>query len=56
MKMINLGSQGLRVPAIGLGCMGMSEFYGPSTEAQNLTVLERAADLGATYQVGHFPG
>jgi aryl-alcohol dehydrogenase-like predicted oxidoreductase len=49
MKQVNLGSQGLRVPAIGLGCMGMSEFYGPSSEAQNLRVFDRAADLGCTF-------
>jgi aryl-alcohol dehydrogenase-like predicted oxidoreductase len=49
MKQVELGSQGLRVPAIGLGCMGMSEFYGPSSEAQNLRVLERAAEIGCTF-------
>jgi aryl-alcohol dehydrogenase-like predicted oxidoreductase len=49
MKQISLGSQGLRVPAIGLGCMGMSDFYGSSSEAQNLAVLERAAALGCTF-------
>src|SRR5512136_577850 len=49
MKQVNLGSQGLRVPAIGLGCMGMSEFYGSSSEAQNLRVLDRAADIGCTF-------
>src|SRR5512136_2035284 len=49
MKQVNLGSQGLRVPAIGLGCMGMSEFYGASSEAQNLRVLDRAADFGCTF-------
>jgi aryl-alcohol dehydrogenase-like predicted oxidoreductase len=49
MKQVNLGSQGLRVPAIGLGCMGMSEFYGSSSEAQNLRVLDRAAELGCTF-------
>ncbi len=46
MKQVNLGSQGLRVPVIGLGCMGMSDFYGSSSEAQNLSVLDRAADIG----------
>ncbi len=49
MKQINLGSQGLSVPAIGLGCMGMSEFYGSSSEAQNLHVLDRAAEIGCTF-------
>ena len=49
MKQISLGSQGLRVPAIGLGCMGMSDFYGTSSETQNLAVLERAADIGCTF-------
>lgn len=49
MRLVDLGSQGLRIPAIGLGCMGMSEFYGPSSEAQNLSVLDRAADIGCTF-------
>jgi aryl-alcohol dehydrogenase-like predicted oxidoreductase len=49
MKLVNLGSQGLRVPAIGLGCMGMSDFYGFSSEAQNLSVLALAADIGCTF-------
>src|SRR5271165_3117312 len=49
MKQVNLGSQGLRVPAIGLGCMGMSDFYGSSSEAENLRVLGRAAAIGCTF-------
>jgi aryl-alcohol dehydrogenase-like predicted oxidoreductase len=49
MKQIDLGSQGLRVPAIGLGCMGMSDFYGSSSESQNLRVLNRAAEMGCTF-------
>ncbi len=49
MKQIPLGSQGLRVPAIGLGCMGMSDFYGSSSDAQNLRVLDRAAEIGCTF-------
>jgi len=49
MKQVNLGTQGLRVPTIGLGCMGMSDFYGTSSEAQNLAVLDRAAALGCTF-------
>jgi len=48
-KHVDLGSQGLRVPAIGLGCMGMSDFYGSSSEALNLAVLDRAAELGCTF-------
>ena len=49
MKQVNLGSQGLSVPAIGLGCMGMSDFYGSSSETQNLSVLDRAVELGCTF-------
>jgi aryl-alcohol dehydrogenase-like predicted oxidoreductase len=49
MKQIALGSQGLRVPAIGLGCMGMSDFYGSSSESQNLSVLDRAVEMGCTF-------
>ena len=49
MKQVELGTQGLRVPAIGLGCMGMSEFYGPSSEDRNLRVLERAAEIGCNF-------
>ncbi len=44
-----LGSSGLRVSAIGLGCMGMSEFYGPSDDAQSLATLEHALALGVTH-------
>jgi len=49
MKQVNLGSRGLRVPAVGLGCMGMSDFYGASSEAENLSVLDRAAEIGCTF-------
>ncbi|MFI0608871.1 MAG: aldo/keto reductase [Anaerolineae bacterium] len=49
MKQVTLGAQGLRVPAIGLGCMGMSDFYGSSSDAQNLRVLDRAAHIGCTF-------
>jgi aryl-alcohol dehydrogenase-like predicted oxidoreductase len=44
-----LGRQGLVVSAIGLGCMGMSDFYGPSDEAENLAVLEHALDIGVNF-------
>src|SRR5215467_12022204 len=43
-----LGAE-LSVPAPGLGCMGMSDFYGPSNEADCQAVLDRAADLGVTF-------
>lgn len=44
-----LGRSGLSVSAIGLGCMGMSEFYGPSDEAQSLETLAAALDLGIDF-------
>ena len=40
---------GLKVSAIGLGCMGMSEFYGSSDTQESLKTLHRAADLGVTF-------
>ncbi len=49
MKQIQLGTQGLVVPAVGLGCMGMSDFYGDSSEAENLRVLQRAVEIGCTF-------
>ena len=48
MDTINLGSQGLEVSRLGLGCMGMSEFYGQSDEAENLRVFQAALDGGVT--------
>ncbi|CAH2602356.1 Aldo/keto reductase [Rhodovastum atsumiense] len=44
-----LGQSGLAVSAIGLGCMGMSEFYGPSDDAQSLATLEHALAIGITH-------
>ncbi len=44
-----LGPRGLEVSAIGLGCMGMSDFYGPSDEATNLRVLNAALDIGINF-------
>ena len=44
-----LGKQGLEVSAIGLGCMGMSDFYGPADEAANLSVLNAAIDIGINF-------
>jgi len=44
-----LGRSGLSVSAIGLGCMGMSDFYGASDEARSLATLNRALDIGVTF-------
>jgi aryl-alcohol dehydrogenase-like predicted oxidoreductase len=44
-----LGSQGLQVSAMGLGCMSMSEYYGPVDEAAALATIDRALELGVTF-------
>jgi aryl-alcohol dehydrogenase-like predicted oxidoreductase len=44
-----LGRSGIEVSAIGLGCMGMSEFYGASEEAASIEVLHHAIDRGVTF-------
>ncbi|WP_236610614.1 aldo/keto reductase [Verminephrobacter aporrectodeae] len=46
MKLRSIGKSGLHSSCIGLGCMGMSEFYGSFDDAENLATLERAMDLG----------
>ena len=48
MKTRVLGSQGLEVSAEGLGCMGMSEFYGATDEAEAIATIHEALDLGVT--------
>lgn len=49
MKMVKLGQQGLKVPAVGLGCMGMSEFYGQSDDAKSLKLLDEALEIGCNF-------
>lgn len=60
MKTRILGNSGLAVSAIGLGCMGMSDFYGKSDDLASLALLEKALELGVNfwdtadmYGVGH---
>ncbi|MGF6212726.1 aldo/keto reductase [Comamonas sp. 4034] len=49
MQMRKLGSQGLQVSAVGLGCMGMSFAYGDADDAQSIATLHRALDLGVNF-------
>ena len=44
-----LGTQGLEVSAIGLGCMGMSQSYGTPDDAESIATIHRALELGVTY-------
>jgi len=60
MEKRKLGAQGLEVSELGLGCMGMSQFYGPRDDIESIATLERAVELGINffdtadvYGVGH---
>jgi len=49
MKTRKLGTTGIDIPAIGLGCMGMSSVYGAAEDATSIAVIHRAIELGVTF-------
>ena len=49
MQIRNLGTEGLKTSQLGLGCMGMSDFYGSFDDAESTKVIHRAIDLGVTF-------
>jgi aryl-alcohol dehydrogenase-like predicted oxidoreductase len=49
MKHIKLGHSNLEISVIGLGCMGMSEFYGSAQEGESIATLHRALELGVNF-------
>src|SRR5947209_18181510 len=49
MQQRQLGRNGPLVSAMGLGCMGMSEFYGPGDDAESTATIHRAIELGVTF-------
>ena len=59
-RTLGSGDHALEVSALGLGCMGMSEFYGTADEGEAVATIHRALDLGVTlldtadvYGAGH---
>src|SRR5574342_1102841 len=57
MLLRQLGSKGPRVSAVGLGCMGMSDLYGPADEAESIATIHAALDAGITlFDTGDYYG
>jgi aryl-alcohol dehydrogenase-like predicted oxidoreductase len=57
MELRKLGRAGPTVSAIGLGCMGMSDFYGPADRAESIATIHAALDAGITLlDTGDFYG
>ena len=49
MKLKQLGNSDIKISAMGLGCMGMSEFYGKGDDAESIKVIHRAVELGLNF-------
>src|SRR5512141_255302 len=49
MRKRKLGTQGLEVSSMGLGCMGMSDFYGARDDQESIKVIHRALELGINF-------
>ena len=49
MKIKSLGSQGIKASELGLGCMGMSDFYGKRDDEESIKVIHRALELGINF-------
>ncbi len=49
MRQVPLGQSSLSISRIGLGCMGMSQAYGPTDEAESIATIHRALELGINF-------